>query len=677
MIVKNKKNKKKIFFGFAILFAVVCSLTFAYAGSGQLHVLGGGGSGNGYILDGIDPNVYSDILGYTPQFVASRPYYEGTEDTIHGHAILLANGDLSAPVYCIEPGIRVSLKEETYNTSSITENMSREDEEFLTWVSYFGYLSPAPGVNHTDPSYYDATQQLVWQTKYKGLEGRIFWFTDNDNRYGSDTNDVQGKVEEIKRLIADARTVPSISAPSNIMVGETKTFSGNFDPSKYTVSLSNNKAATIVSQTSSGLQIKFNTTEEVKITVTKKFKNSSEVGLVYTHAESQNIVRLGYNLPNVSKSITVAAHGGNLQITKISSKSSGFLGDTTLKGAVYTVKYTGSGSYADFELVTGDNGIATTKGTKHDGILPIGTYTIKEKTPSKGYKLDPKTYTATITASNSGTVQQVTSEEPLIEANLQIVKVEASGKTGILTPEPNKVFKLYPKFGDNKDTAIATLTTDADGYAIANNIPYGTYILRQVEPYGSSEPIQPIEITINEKNDGKTLKYVLANAPYSAKVKIVKRNKDTDKVITSTGFRFKIKWLEDENGKKVDEYITQTITLATGKKKKLEYFGTDEDGTVITPEALRPGKYQLEEIKVAEGYIISEEPLPFTISPSTEGIEIDDDYGALLTVDFYNKKEPEEDPEPNPPTLDNILTVLIGGIAISVIGVISYKKIKY
>lgn len=650
----------------------VCGLPFVYAASGQLHVLGGGGTGNGYILDGLDPDVYTDILGYAPHFVASRPYYEGTADTIHGHAILLANGDPNTPVYCIEPGIRVSLDEQTYNTSSITENMSKADEEYLAWVSYFGYLSPV--VDHTDPSYYDATQQLVWQTKYKGLEGRIFWFTDNDNRYGSDTNHVQDKVNEIKGLIESAKSMTTITAPSNVIVGQTVTFSGNFNTKDYTVTLSNTKAATIVSQSASALQVKFNTTDEVKITVTKKFQGTGTAGLVYTHAESQNIARLGRNLPTISKSITVAAKGGNLQVTKTSSKPSGFLGDTTLKGAVYTVKH--AGSYAEFELITDDKGIATTKGTKHDGVLPVGTYTIKEKTPSKGYKLDPKTYTVTISTSNVGTVQIVASVEELIEANLQIVKVEASGKTGILTPEPNKVFKLYPKFGSNQDTAIATLTTDADGYALATNIPYGTYTLRQVEPYGSSEPIQPIDITIDEKNDDKTLKYVLANAPYSAKVKIVKRDKDTDKIIESTGFRFKIKWLEDENGKKIDEYITQTIILSTGKKKTLEYFETDEDGTVITPEALRPGKYQLEEVEVAEGYLMSEEPLKFTISPSTEGIEIDDDYGALLTVDFYNKEEPEEDPEPNPPTLDSILTVLVGGIAISVIGAISYRKMK-
>ena len=211
-------------------------------------------------------------------------------------------------------------------------------------------------------------------------------------------------------------------------------------------------------------------------------------------------------------------------------------------------------------------------------------------------------------------------------------------------------------------------------YAVKETIfnDYVIAILKQEEPYGTSEPIEPIEIEINEENEGETLKYVLANAPYSAKVKVVKRDKETEEIIAKSGVRFKIKWLEDENGNEINEYISQEITLSTGKKKVLEYFETDSDGTFITPEALKPGKYQLEEIRGVEGYILNEEALEFEIFPSTEGIELDEEYGLLLTLDFYNEKEVE-----NPKTSDNTMYMVIGGIiVVGLVGAISYKKIK-
>lgn len=661
--------KKNILIFLEIALAFICSITVVSATTGQ--VVKGDFTGSAYYWPDVTQNVHSDILGYAPKWKTVPLYRVDPDGSTHGNFMLMMNGK---PVYCIEPGILVSYDNIEYNNNYQYdgEKHARIHSEDMAWISYFGYLSPADGIDHSDVSYYDATQNLVWQTVYPGF--RTIYFTNDNDKDNSDTYKVAEKSQEILELIAKAKEKPVINQPSSVTVGQTITFAGDY--SKLNVVLSSNKDATIISKDKNGLKIRFNTLNSVKITVSKIFNGANDISsVVYTSSSSQDVMSLGLKLPTVSSSITVTPKGSNISLKKISSRISGFMGNATLKGAVYLVKYTGDVNYPDFELTTDENGNATTKGTNNDGKLPLGTYTIKEIHPSTGYKLDTKTYTIKITADNSTLIQSITSTEQIIEAKIQIVKVEANDKTGILVPEPNKVFKLYPTFGNNQNTEIATLTTDKDGYATVSGIPYGKYVLKQVEPYGTSEPVTPINIEINEKNDGTTLKYVLANAPYKAKVRIVKRDKDTDKVIESVGFKFKIKMLKDENDEDVNEYITQTITLATGKKKKIEYFETDTDGTVITPESLKPGLYQIEEISTAEGYLKSDKPLKFLISPQSVGIELEEDYGAVLTVDFYNEKIVEE-PEPNPSTFDGIVFVAFGIIVTASIVFVAYKKVN-
>lgn len=662
---------RKFRFFITIILTILFSVSPVFAEQVTLNITHGQGTGNGTYLSNVTLNSYSDILGYTPKWTTSSPY-DSSDNS--GHTVFLSNG---APVYCIQPGILIKFGSSTYDTNYQydAEKTAKLHSDDLAWISYFGYLSPA--VNHSDVSYYDATQHLVWETIYPQLE--IKWFTDINNKLNSDTNNVSGKAQEIENLIKEAKTLPNITAPSKVAIGEVVTFSGDY--SNYDVKLSSSTDATIVSKNENGLSIKFNTTNPVTITATKKFVGSNNINsVVYTSSSSQDLISLGLNIPTVEKSITVTAKGANLSINKVSSESGSFLGDSSLGNAVYTVEYSGNSSYEKFELVTNENGLATTVGTKHDGKLPIGVYTIKEKTPSKGYELDKNVYTIEITKDNFETVQSVKSVEKLIQAKVQIVKVEASDKTGIMTPEVGKVFKLYPLFGDNQNAEVATFITDQDGFAISDNIPSGRYILKQVEPYGTSEPIKSFEIVIDSTNNGKTLKYVLANAPYSAKVMVIKKDYDSKDVIEKAGIKFKIKWLKDENGKEINEYITQTITLATGKKKKLEYFETDVDGIFITPISLKPGTYQLEEISTLEGYKENKEPYIFEILPTTEGIELDEEYGLLLKIDFYNKKEEikEEEPEvESPDTGDNTLIVIAGLlVVVSTVGFISYKKIR-
>ena len=46
----------------------------------------------------------------------------------------------------------------------------------------------------------------------------------------------------------------------------------------------------------------------------------------------------------------------------------------------------------------------------------------------------------------------------------------------------------------------------------------------------------------------------------------------------------------------------------------IDTFETAEDGTLVLPEPLKYGEYELYEVKAPYGYVLSEEPIPFSIS---------------------------------------------------------------
>jgi LPXTG-motif cell wall-anchored protein len=72
--------------------------------------------------------------------------------------------------------------------------------------------------------------------------------------------------------------------------------------------------------------------------------------------------------------------------------------------------------------------------------------------------------------------------------------------------------------------------------------------------------------------------------------------------------------------------------------KKISEFTTDETGTVTTPLQLKYGDYEIVEITAPEGYLISEDTVPFTVTK--EGavqVTEDEDGDAVITVDVLNQ----------------------------------------
>ena len=126
----------------------------------------------------------------------------------------------------------------------------------------------------------------------------------------------------------------------------------------------------------------------------------------------------------------------------------------------------------------------------------------------------------------------------------------------------------------------------------------------------------------------------------------MKKDAESGEIVLLSGVTFKIRKGHSAEGA---ESSTDTSASAEAKDnysyveqkvgdKKISEFITDETGTVTTPLKLKYGDYEIVEIKAPEGYLITDEPKPFTVTK--EGavqVTEDDDGDPVITVEVENK----------------------------------------
>ncbi len=98
-------------------------------------------------------------------------------------------------------------------------------------------------------------------------------------------------------------------------------------------------------------------------------------------------------------------------------------------------------------------------------------------------------------------------------------------------------------------------------------------------------------------------------------MKIVKKDAETGNVIPVSGIGFKV-W-DCANS----EYVSQKIYYPS--EMILDEFYTDESGSLMLPNELAYGDYELHEVQSAEGYVLDKNPVPFTIDGSVETVVVE------------------------------------------------------
>ena len=177
-------------------------------------------------------------------------------------------------------------------------------------------------------------------------------------------------------------------------------------------------------------------------------------------------------------------------------------------------------------------------------------------------------------------------------------------------PEAGAVFEIYLQSAGSFDAARESerdiLTTDSDGFASSRMLPYGRYTVHQVEGADGKAFVPDFTVFICE--DGQTYSYILNNDAITARIRVEKHDAETGNIIPLAGTGFRIRDLS------TGEFITQTIYYPN--PMSLDIFYVSDEGWLMLPEPLEAGDFELLEVAAPYGYVLSSEPIPFTVDGS-------------------------------------------------------------
>lgn len=443
----------------------------------------------------------------------------------------------------------------------------------------------------------------------QGLEGAVFNFFKDGGFEGSGTTDSNGNV-------SFSFTTSYYGASSS-----SKTYCTNYD------SLTDDKKATVSTYTS--YDAAYNAAYNEAYTKALNAANAAKNSTSHNYSATEVTARNGYYLNPGNTTVGQSAAGdaslnlslanvrttGSITITKEDSETGAIAqGDATLSGAVY-------GLYARSNIVhpDGHTGILYTAGSLVATFPPtdanrqarldnlyLGNYYVKEITPSTGYLLDTKEYDVAVTYEGQdvpNVVRTSTVTEDVIKGNIRLVKhlqeKDPSAASRPQVPEVGAEFDIILK---SSGVTYAHIITDADGFAQANMLPYGNYIVRQTKGKEGYSFITDFEVFIRAHE--RTYSYILENLDYTSQLQVLKKDAETGELVKVAGAKFEI---YNEAGKK----IVQTVLYPT--KYDISVFETDESGMLELPQWLGSGNYALKEVQAPEGYILNPDPIPFKV----------------------------------------------------------------
>lgn len=511
--------------------------------------------------------------------------------------------------YCIEPGVNITTSDYEGAIGWINSPYSDEVNRKIQLYGYYGYNYPG----HENLRYRAAAQSLIWEA----TGGQIieFW----TERYGNGNFiNLNAERNEILRLASTHYEVPTFDSDTkDAVIGETTTFTdtkgilSNFDVVK-----SSDASVSINGNT---LSVTPNVVGNITVVLKKKtYTQDPTIIFVGKDATSQKMGMFGVDDPVLVR-VKLNVIGGSLKINKkdLDTKLSKPQGDATFKNAVYELLD------ENYNFIT-DLIIDDSFGAKTDKILsPNKIYILREKTASEGYLLDKTEYKFKIDRDNLDIEMDV--YEDVIEKTVNIYKVFADGSTTILKGEPNVSFEIYLK---STGEYYKTIKTDEKGF-VSVKLPYGKWIFKQVSSTSGFEKVKDFEIVINNDSDEDITK-IISNAEIKAKLKLIKVDSESRKILVRDGIKFRIKNLD------TGEYVCQNVTYPG--QKKICVFET-KDGMFITPYVLGYGNYQIEELEEQSipGYVWNSVPLKFSIDENSKFIQ-DDEFGLMLEVQFENKE---------------------------------------
>lgn len=327
----------------------------------------------------------------------------------------------------------------------------------------------------------------------------------------------------------------------------------------------------------------------------------------------------------------------------------------------YVARLSNSNKVSGDDFYTDENGAIT---------LPFGTISIEETKAPKGYFLkgaklnvtdtatgttatvEDSNYVAQITKQYTGAklqfgndANQMIVQETVKKQRIQLFKSgEREGISGVVKGLQGAEFtwKLKTEVDnvgwDNAKT-YAVITTNENGRAITDYLPYGKYLVRETKTPKDYMTAPDFTVSVtkdsSEYNELEQVKLVsVNNKPFASYVKLVKVDDETGKKVTLNSASFKIK---DAQGNYVVQKVSGTKVDTFTTNSDNEIIPVVEKGTVTLPLMLNAGTYTIEEIKTPKGFLDLEKPVEFVIS-STYDYDVDEDADPIVEVKIKNRQ---------------------------------------
>ena len=330
-------------------------------------------------------------------------------------------------------------------------------------------------------------------------------------------------------------------------------------------------------------------------------------------------------------------------------------GDATLEGAVY-------GLYAREDIVHPDgrtgtihkkDSLITSLPTDKNGEasvsdLYLGKYYLKELSAPVGYVLDPTEHDVDCTYEGATvpTVERTSvCKETVIKQPFQIIKAANNGKTDadllqgvgfsawLVSDLKVKADGSYD-FDSARPVVLTAdgqteMFTDEKGYARSIPLPYGTYVVRETTSKHNYAPVDDfvVKITENHPDTPQTWR-VLLDKEFKAKLKIIKKDAETQKSVLLANTEFKVYDLDNQ------KYVEQTTSYPKPTVHK-SYF-TNEEGYLVLPRNLKPGNYRIEEVTAPDGYTISKNYVTVAVDTDTAYLTDPVTGDAVIDVEYTN-----------------------------------------
>lgn len=482
--------------------------------------------------------------------------------------------------YCIDPatpliGSYTGSHNIYYSTSEIINNTSLTSETLkkVQLLAYYGYGYKDDYYDHTSKKWYGITEVMIWRV----LRPDLSWTFKASRNATPDPNLYKSEVAELNKMVNDYNTNPSFNTKIyKLLTGSTIEVT---DTNKSLYLYKRDGINTKIDVRQDGNKLYIHSDSEPK-TYTVGFKIKSNtydyIGALVS-SDFQDIIQMGQP-PEKWAQLYLEVYGGKINIQKIdaTTEKNKPQGEATFKDAVYEVF--NENNIKVGEIITDENGMGSIS-------VDYGTYTLKEKTPPRGYKLNNKEYTVTVTKDNYN--QNIEVSDKVITGKLKIVKTKG-GAGEEFTTEENATFDVIDKNGD----IVETLKSNSKGMII-DALPYGKYTLHQTS--GTDGYIFTNDFDI-ELYEDKIYEIDIENLKPS-KLEFTKLDYSTEKPVLNT----------------LVEIYKEDDTLVSSCK-------TDKKGKCEIPN-LEIGKYYILEKEAPKYYRLNTEKMPFEVTENGKVIK--------------------------------------------------------